>query len=575
MKTIQGIGASAGFAVGPVFLYTDALPSIEPKRVDSVEAELIRLRAALEKVGEKLEALEVETAAKVGKAEAEVFAAHRLFLVDPSFTGEIEKSIHEHNIQAEAAVQGVALKLRETFEAMQDDYFRARAADIMDVGGQVIRELMGISARGLEQITSPVIVLADELVPSATARMDASLVLGLVTSRGGKSGHAAILARSLGIPAIVGAGPEILKIDPGASIIIDGGAGTILLEADPQTQQEYLQRKKQQQARLSHALTDAAQPAVTLDGVRVEVAGNIGSMAEAGRVVEFGGEGVGLLRTEFLFLDRLTAPSEEEQFQTYAGISDKLGNRPLIIRTLDVGGDKPLPYLPVPSEDNPFLGNRGVRLCLGRPDLFKIQLRAILRAAHGREIRIMFPMVTTVGEVRAARALIAEARDEIVAAGGQAGTPQVGIMVEVPAAALTSDLLAAEVDFFSIGTNDLTQYTLAVDRTNPSVQNIADHFHPSVLRLIRLTIQQAHEHGVWVGLCGELAGDPLATPLLLGMGLDEFSMSSASIPFVKGVIRRWSKEEAVALVDSALGQEDAQAVVAFLQKHKKPESENS
>ena len=575
MKTIQGIGASAGFAVGPVFLYTDALPSIEPKRVDSVEAELIRLRAALEKVGEKLEALEVETAAKVGKAEAEVFAAHRLFLVDPSFTGEIEKSIHEHNIQAEAAVQGVALKLRETFEAMQDDYFRARAADIMDVGGQVIRELMGISARGLEQITSPVIVLADELVPSATARMDASLVLGLVTSRGGKSGHAAILARSLGIPAIVGAGPEILKIDPGASIIIDGGAGTILLEADPQTQQEYLQRKKQQQARLSHALTDAAQPAVTLDGVRVEVAGNIGSMAEAGRVVEFGGEGVGLLRTEFLFLDRLTAPSEEEQYQTYAGISDKLGNRPLIIRTLDVGGDKPLSYLPVPSEDNPFLGNRGVRLCLGRPDLFKIQLRAILRAAHGREIRIMFPMVTTVGEVRAARALIAEARDEIVATGGQAGTPQVGIMVEVPAAALTSDLLAAEVDFFSIGTNDLTQYTLAVDRTNPSVQNIADHFHPSVLRLIRLTIQQAHEHGVWVGLCGELAGDPLATPLLLGMGLDEFSMSSASIPFVKGVIRRWSKEEAATLVDSALGQEDAQAVVVFLQKHKKPESENS
>ncbi|MBI3176135.1 MAG: phosphoenolpyruvate--protein phosphotransferase [Chloroflexi bacterium] len=575
MKTIQGIGASAGFAVGPVFLYTDALPSIEPKRVDSVEAELVRLRAALERVGEKLEALETETAAKVGKAEAEVFAAHRLFLVDPSFTGEIEKSIHEHNIQAEAAVQGVALKLRETFEAMQDDYFRARAADIMDVGGQVIRELMGISARGLEQITSPVIVLADELVPSATARMDASLVLGLVTSRGGKSGHAAILARSLGIPAIVGAGPEILKIDPGASIIIDGGAGTILLEADPQIQQEYLQRKKQQQARLSHALTNAAQPAVTLDGVRVEVAGNIGSMAEAGRVVEFGGEGVGLLRTEFLFLDRLIAPSEEEQFQTYAGISDKLGNRPLIIRTLDVGGDKPLPYLPVSSEDNPFLGNRGVRLCLGRPDLFKIQLRAILRAAHGREIRIMFPMVTTVGEVRAARALIAEARDEIVAAGGQAGTPQVGIMVEVPAAALTSDLLAAEVDFFSIGTNDLTQYTLAVDRTNPSVQNIADHFHPSVLRLIRLTIQQAHERGVWVGLCGELAGDPLATPLLLGMGLDEFSMSSASIPFVKGVIRRWSREEAAALVDSALGQEDAQAVVAFLQQQKKPESENS
>ncbi|HNN12471.1 MAG TPA: phosphoenolpyruvate--protein phosphotransferase, partial [Anaerolineales bacterium] len=310
------------------------------------------------------------------------------------------------------------------------------------------------------------------------------------------------------------------------------------------------------------------------DGIRVEVAGNIGSMTEAGRVVEFGGEGVGLLRTEFLFLDRLTAPTEEEQYETYVGISKKLGNRPLIIRTLDVGGDKPLPYLPVPHEDNPFLGNRGLRLCLSKPDLFKIQLRAILRAAYTCEIKIMFPMVTTVSEVRKARTLIEEARAEIAATNQQSGNPQVGIMVEVPAAAVAADLLATEVDFFSIGTNDLTQYTLAVDRTNPSVQNIADHFHPSVLRLIQKTIQQAHKHGVWVGLCGELAGDPLATPLLLGMGLDEFSMSSGSIPFVKRAIRNWSREEASHLVDEALEQEDAQGVINFLKKHVKKELEN-
>jgi len=573
MNIVQGIGASSGYAVGPAFLYTEALPAIEPRRIDSVDAELARLKDALEKVGADLESLEAETRKKVGKAEAEVFAAHRMFLIDPSFIGEVENSIREHGIQAEAAVQGVALKLRETFEALQDDYFRARAADIMDVGTQVIRSLLGISSKGLEQIKEPLVVIAEELAPSDTARMNASLVLGLVTSRGGKSGHAAILARSLGIPAVVGAGTEILKIASGTLLIVDGEAGKIILDADEGTQADYLNRRNQQVSLLSNALTDAAAPAITLDGVQMEVAGNIGSMAEAGRVVEFGGEGVGLLRTEFLFLDRLTAPTEEEQYETYTGISKKLGNRPLIIRTLDVGGDKPLPYLPVPHEDNPFLGNRGLRLCLTKPELFKIQLRAILRASHSCEIKIMFPMVTTISEVRMAKVLIEEARADIAAANQQSGNPQIGIMVEVPAAAVAADLLAAEVDFFSIGTNDLTQYTLAVDRTNPSVQNIADHFHPSVLRLIHKTIQQAHKHGVWVGLCGELAGDPLATPLLLGMGLDEFSMSAGSIPFVKRAIRQWSREESQKLVDEALEQEDAQGVIKFLKQYMKKESE--
>lgn len=574
MKIIQGIGASSGYAVGPAFIYTETLPTIEPRRINSTEDELTRLKEALEKVSAELEALEEETRQKVGKAEAEVFAAHRLFLVDPSFTGEIEKSILEHSIQAEAAVQGVALKLRETFEAMQDEYFRARAADIKDVGAQVIRALLGISSKGLEQIEKPLIVIAEELAPSDTARMNASLVLGLVTSRGGKSGHAAILARSLGIPAVVGAGPEILKITPEASIILDGAEGRIILEADKQTEQEYLNLRQQQEARLSDALAGSAEPAVTLDGVQVEVVGNIGSIAEAGRVVEFGGEGVGLLRTEFLFLERVTAPTEEEQYETYVGISKELGNRPLIIRTLDVGGDKPLPYLPMPQEDNPFLGNRGLRLCLSKPDLFKTQLRAILRAAHSCDIKIMFPMVTTVSEVRAAKKLVAEARGEVESTDQRAGNPPIGIMVEVPAAAATADLLATEVDFFSIGTNDLTQYTLAVDRTNPSVQNIADHFHPSVLRLIQQTIRQAHERGLWVGLCGELAGDPLATPLLLGMGLDEFSMSAGSIPFVKRTVRNWGRKEAAKIVDQALRQEDGQCVVEFLKTHQKKELEN-
>lgn len=569
MKTIQGIGASAGFAVGPAFLYSDSLPAIEPRRINSVEEELERLKAALEKVGAGLDALEEETRQKAGNEEAEVFAAHRLFLVDPSFTGEIEKSIREHNIQAEAAVQGVALKLRETFEALQDDYFRARADDIKDVGTQIIRALLGISSQGLAQIKDPCIVIADELTPSDTARMNAKLVLGLVTSRGGKSGHAAILARSLGIAAVVGAGPEVMQVTPNTTIVIDGVEGKIFLDADKKTEQEYLNRRKEQEARLSDALSDAAEPAITRDGIQLEVAGNIGSVTEAGRVVEFGGEGVGLLRTEFLFQDRITAPSEEEQYGTYISISKALGNRPLIIRTLDVGGDKPLPYLPMPHEDNPFLGNRGLRLCLSKPDIFKVQLRAILRAAHNCNIKVMFPMVTTVSEIRAAKELIAEARTEIASAKQEAGNPQIGIMVEVPAAAAAADLLAGEVDFFSIGTNDLTQYTLAVDRTNPSVQTIADHFHPSVLRLIQMVIQQAHARGVWVGLCGELAGDPLATPLLVGMGLDEFSMSAVSIPFVKRKIRSWNREEAGRIVEEALKQEDGQSVIKYLRSLEK------
>lgn len=564
MKMVTGIGASGGLAIGPAFLYISSLPLIEAQHTEDIEAEANRLKNALEKVSSDLQALETQALRKIGKTEAEIFAAQRMILFDPVFKGQIEEMIRSYRWTAETAVQEVATNLRKQFQNMENEYFRAREADVADISAQVIRALLNIKSTSLEHIENSVIIVADELNPSDTIRLDPRHVLGIVTARGGPFGHAAILARSLGIPAIVGADVQVLNILPGTTIIIDGNDGNIIINPDEETKQDYLRRQRQLQSSLSQAIEHATEPAVMLDGRRVVVAGNIGSISDADYVVEFGGEGVGLLRTEFLFLNRTTAPSEEEQIEVYTNIAKKLAPHPLIIRTLDVGGDKPLTYLPMSREENPFLGRRGIRLCLYLPELFKTQLRAILRVAHQHHVKIMFPMVTNLSEVQAAKKLMNEAREELAAKDQPYGNPEIGIMVEVPAVAIMANLFAPEVDFFSIGTNDLTQYTLAADRTNFSVQEIANHYHPAVLRLIYQTIQQAHTHQRWVGLCGELAGDPLATPLLLGMELDEFSMAPASIPLVKDVVRCWSLAEAKTLVEPILQKEDAKQVIAFL-----------
>ncbi len=555
--------------MGRAFLYSAPLPLIQPQSVPDPEPEIERLNHAIETVDRELSRLEADTEKRIGRTEAEVFSAHRLILKDPSFRQEIEQIIRSERIQAESAVQRVTGRLKAMFESMENDYFRARSVDVADVGARLLRTLLGIASAGWEQIHEPVVVVADELLPSDTAQMDPSLILGIVTAGGGPSSHVAILARSLGIPAVVDLGPEVLTIRANTLVIVDGHEGWVILDPDTDTQQTYLQRRQEHQARLDQALKSATQPVILPDGTRVIVAANIGSVQEAKRVIPFGGEGVGLLRTEFLFLDRAIAPTEDEQYEAYVIISNLIGNQLLIVRTLDIGGDKSVSYLSLPQEANPFLGKRGLRFLLDQPDLFKTQLRAILRAAHERQIAIMFPMVTTHAELLAARAMLEEARQELLARSQPIGQPQIGIMVEVPAAALCADILATEVDFLSIGTNDLAQYTLAIDRTNPSVRSIADHFHPAVLRLIYQTIQQAHAKGIWVGLCGELAGEVLAAPLLLGMGLDEFSMAPASIPFVKETLRRWSREEAAALVEPVLAQRDSAAVIAFLQERKK------
>jgi phosphoenolpyruvate-protein phosphotransferase len=398
--------------------------------------------------------------------------------------------------------------------------------------------------------------------------LDKSLVLGFCTAEGGRTSHTAILARGLGLPAVVGAGRDVLTISTGDSLVLDGGEGKVLVEPDDDTVAQYRTRQATIARLLEGARERADEPAVTRDGHRVEVVANIGNVEGARAALEAGAEGVGLLRTEFLYLERDHLPSEEEQYRAYRAIVDLFGDRPVILRTLDVGGDKALPYLDLPDEMNPFLGVRAVRLCLARPRLFRPQLRAALRAGVGRNLKVMFPMVAEVSEVRAARDVLEECRTELLSDGQPVAEEiEVGIMVEVPAAALMADHLATKVDFFSIGTNDLSQYTLAADRTNAAVAPMAGGFQPAVLRLVRDTITAAHAQGKWVGLCGELAGEPLAIPILLGLGLDEFSMNPPAIPLAKQIIRALTLKEAQQTAQAALALDSSEAVKTLVREN--------
>jgi len=570
MREYRGLPASDGIAVGPALLYVpdDTLggSSEAPSGPVDVAYETARLEEALAEAERQLANIYEQALGEVGEDTAAVFLAHQEFLADPALLGEVNRQITAEQATADVAVEVAFEQFAQQLEMLEDDYYRERALDLRDVSRRVRRILAGVQDQQmLAELAHPVIVVARELTPSDTAQMNKKMVLGFCTATGGLTSHTAIIARILGIPAVVGIGADILELQNGETLIVDGHAGTVMAGVDTDTAQAYIRQRDAQLEALAQDKAAAQQKAATADGHEVEVVANIADAQSAELALEFGAEGVGLFRTEYLFLNRQSLPSEDEQYGEYRAVADVLGDRPLIIRTLDIGGDKQLPYLGMGQEMNPFLGWRAIRLCLDSPELFGPQLRALLRASVDRNVQIMFPMIATVEEVRRARQALRSAQDELAAQGVPFDAQtEVGIMIEVPSAALMADVLAPEVDFFSIGTNDLIQYTMACDRVNERVAYLYDPLHPAILRLIKGVINAAHAHGKWVGMCGEMAGDLEAIPFLLGLGLDEFSMNPPSIPAAKRLIGALTLPQAQAIAKEALQKGTAEQVRSYL-----------
>lgn len=552
----RGVAASPGAATGNIHQLRHEDVVVEARGGDALQ-ERRALDTALVTARQQLEALETRLATEADPERAAIFAAHRELLSDPEVLDRATDGIQ--------AGESAAFAWREAFSSQADrllalktPLLAARATDLRDVGRRVLHLLTGTS--GSHDIPAGSIIVAEDLAPSDVASVDRSRVNGFCTTMGSATAHVAIIARGLGIPAVAGMNPHVLDIPSGTRVVLDGDAGTLRLAPTAAEEAEIAQRREADAARRQVHLAAAAQPATTTDGHRIEVVANIGTVDEAKRVPALGGEGVGLLRTEFLFMDRQAAPDEDEQARSYEQVAQALGpDRILVIRTLDVGGDKPLPYLPVAAEANPFLGERGVRLTLNRPDLFRTQVRAILRASRSGKVAIMFPMVATLAEWRASRELVEREREAL-------GLPpiQVGIMVETAAAALMAEQFAREADFLSIGTNDLTQYTLAMDRTNPRLAPQLDALHPAVLRLIQHTVAGAQAHGRWVGVCGALAGDIHAVPVLVGLGVQELSADLPVVPSVKARVRELAVEECRVTAREALAAADAAEVRAII-----------
>ncbi len=567
MQKIKGIAASPGIAFGPAYVYQDQTIDVLEQIVEDAQSELSRLEKALQMAKGQIEQLMHQAQNQVGDEEAAIFEAHALFLEDPELLKTVRSTIESRLVNCEFAWKGAIEEHAQRLDALDDEYFQARAADLRDVGSRVLRLLLGIEDVDLSGLKQSSIIIAKDLTPSDTVRLDKSLVVGFCTAEGGPTSHTAILAKALALPAVVGVGEELLSIQGGTALILDGEAGTIIIDPDQDTKTANQIRMEELQTQAEIDRSSATEPATTKDGIRVEVVANIGRPEETADSLELGAEGIGLLRTEFLYLDRKVAPDEEQQYSAYREILGAMGHRPVVARTLDVGGDKPLPYLDLGQESNPFLGWRAIRMCLDREDFFKIQLRALLRASPGHDLRIMFPMIATLGELHKAKGLLEEAGDEVVRSGGQVSDDiQVGIMVEVPSVVVMADQFASQVDFFSIGTNDLTQYTMAAERTNEKVAYLGDALHPAILRQIKTVIDAAHEQGIWVGLCGELAGDQQGIPILLGLGLDEFSMAPSLIPRAKAIIRTWTMSQSKELANTAVNLDSAEAVREYVGK---------
>jgi phosphoenolpyruvate-protein phosphotransferase/dihydroxyacetone kinase phosphotransfer subunit len=552
---LTGFAASPGSAVGAVRRFHTPPLEVPDVHPNDAPAELATLEAALREAAVSVAAQRDAVARLAGEADARIFDAHLLVLRDEALLAPARDAIASTGVSAARAWQDSVTAIAATWDALDDEYLRARAVDLRSVGAQVLARIVGV-APPAPRLDAPGILVAADLTPADTAGLDPATALGIVTAHGGPTSHAAVLARALGIPAVVGVGPQALSLDEGSPVAVDGARGEVHVDPSPEVVARFDAERRARAERLESLRAMAGEPAVTSDGVVIEVAANVGGPGEVAAAVAAGADGIGLFRTEFLFMDRPTLPDEHEQEAAYRAAAEALEGRPLLVRTLDAGADKPVAALGQAREENPFLGVRGIRLGLARPDLLLAQLRALLRVAADHHVRVMFPMIATTDELSAARALVERAREQTgVRAREQiegAAPLEVGIMIEVPAAALTAASLAADADFFSIGTNDLTQYTLAADRGNEHVAALNDPLHPAVLRLIAATVEGAAARDRWVGVCGELAGDPSAAALLLGLGVRELSMAAPAIASVKHAVRSTSIERAHSLAERAL-----------------------
>ncbi|ULL18391.1 phosphoenolpyruvate--protein phosphotransferase [Paenibacillus sp. H1-7] len=567
---LSGITASPGIAIAKAFRLNNAHYEPSPERVADVSIETERFRQAVEEARLELEQIRAMTEERLGAAKAEIFEAHLMLLDDPDLIDPIIENIENESINAEFALYDIARSFIEMLSSMDNELLRERAADVRDVSGRIMSRLRGVSYAAVTAINEPCVLIAEDLTPSDTAQLNLDYVLGFVTEIGSRTSHSAIMARSLEVPAIVGAGKDASGIETGTMVIMDAVEGTVIIDPTDAELTMYQARKQAYDEKRRELRKLLDQPTISQDGHRVELAANIGSVEDLQKVIENGAEGIGLFRTEFLYMGRNALPNEEEQFQVYKHVLERMNNKPVVIRTLDIGGDKELPYMKLPIESNPFLGLRAVRLTLSRQDLFRTQLRALLRASVHGQLKIMFPMIAVTEELREAKRLLQEEQEKLVQEGiPVSGSIEVGIMIEIPAAALAADFLAKEVDFFSIGTNDLIQYTMAADRMNENVSYLYQPCHPSVLRLIHMVIQAARKEGKWVGMCGEMAGDENAIPILLGMGLHEFSMSASSILPARALIRKTSQVEWAGYIEQVLSIGNQASIQQFVKQKNK------
>ncbi|EAC5507330.1 phosphoenolpyruvate--protein phosphotransferase [Listeria monocytogenes] len=567
-KELKGIAASDGIAIAKAYLLVEPDLSYEKTEVTDVESEVKRFESALEVSRTELSMIREKAAKDLGEDKAQIFDAHLLVLNDPELTGPIEESIKNSKTNAETALQETTDMFIGMFESMDNEYMRERAADIKDVRKRVLSHLLGVTIPNPALIDEEVVVVAADLTPSDTAQLNRNFVKGFVTDIGGRTSHSAIMARSLEIPAVVGTKEVTASVAKNDIVIIDGLEGNVIIH--PTEEQIAHYEKIKSDFALQQAEWDKLknEKTVSKDGVHVELAANIGTPNDLEGVISNGGEAVGLYRTEFLYMGRDNFPTEEEQFEAYKSVVSGMDGKSVVVRTLDIGGDKTLPYLELPEEMNPFLGFRAIRLCFANEELFRTQLRALLRASVYGNLKIMFPMIATVNEFRQARDILLDEKAKLKAAGTEVSDSiELGIMIEIPAAAVLADQFAKEVDFFSIGTNDLIQYTMAADRMNERVSYLYQPYNPSILRLVKMVIDASHKEGKWTGMCGEMAGDQTAVPLLLGLGLDEFSMSASSILKSRSLIKRLDQSEMVKLAEEALNKSTAEEVVELVEKY--------